>query len=149
MNVKLRPQATCHPDRPHYGNGLCKACNRERYRELNHDAIKARDRARYAANPKKAHAHGFKYRHSFTDEDVARLNAATICDWCEQPFNGARPRVDHDHRCCPGVTHCRKCTRGFVHDNCNNKAIAWAEWFERKFGIASDQLCDYRRKFRT
>jgi hypothetical protein len=27
--------------------------------------------------------------------------------------------VDHDHRCCPGVTSCGSCIRGLLCVNCN------------------------------
>ena len=62
-----RPQATCHPDRPHYARGLCKKCymneaqkrharlhpdsvraQRKAYREKNRDRINAEKRRRRA-----------------------------------------------------------------------------------------------------
>jgi hypothetical protein len=62
---KKRPQAECHPDRPHYANGLCRNCymneaqkryasrhpgrvreKDQKYKKANRDKINARRRAR-------------------------------------------------------------------------------------------------------
>jgi hypothetical protein len=44
MNVKVRPQASCHPDRPHYGKGLCRSC----WAKTRGEKTRALERARYA-----------------------------------------------------------------------------------------------------
>lgn len=150
MNKKV---ALCHPERKHHSRGCCREC----YRKL--PLTKATDKARrqtpkerrrlalYEKGPVKARAYR-RYRHGFDAADEARFQAITICDWCGQCFDGfEKPDIDHDHLCCPRMKHCHKCTRGFVHHQCNIMAIAYYEWFERQWGIAADVLCDYRRKF--
>jgi hypothetical protein len=145
MNVKVRPQATCHPDKPHYAKGMCRACHS--HSKIT-DFTRKQERERYAKDPESWRIAGFKWRHSFTDDDVVRYNAATICDWCGFPFNGETPHVDHDHRCCSGwAKHCKKCTRGFVHHLCNTHAIAYYEWLEKTFGVTDSKLKTYRDKF--
>jgi hypothetical protein len=139
----IRPQATCHPDRPHWAKGLCSSCYEKRWFEVPaHQATKKIYRKKYHRDTD----HG--RRHSFTLEDEIRFNAITICDWCGHSLQGETPHIDHDHRCCNNAEkHCAKCTRGFVHPQCNTWAINYFEWQERVFGITDPRLADYRHRF--
>lgn len=143
--------ATCHPDKRHASLGLCRKC----YRKLPH--VKATAKA-YMATPAQrkrvaeyekgeVKAAAFRRcRHGFNAVDEARFKMATHCDWCDQPFYGEKPDIDHDHQCCPTMRHCHKCTRGFVHHRCNIGAIAYYEWFEKTFDITHNLLYDYRMR---
>src|ERR1017187_2878672 len=101
----VKPQATCHPERSHESLGLCRKC----YRKLPH--VKATEaafrktpaqRKRLALYEKgEVKAAIFRrYRHGFDAADEARFKTATVCDWCDQHFNGEKPDIDHDHKCC-------------------------------------------------
>jgi hypothetical protein len=92
-------------------------------------------------------AYNRKYNHEFTVVDELNYKAATHCDFCGQPFNGETPSVDHDRKHCPTMRHCRLCTRGLVHWDCNTHAIAWFEWYEDKFGVTDSRLTAYRNRF--
>jgi hypothetical protein len=86
--------------------------------------------------------------HNFDTEDEARYSLAESCDWCRLPFDATEsPYVDHDHACCPTSKHCYRCTRGFVHQNCNLHSILYEEWLETKFDITTHRLRLYRAKF--
>jgi hypothetical protein len=42
------------------------------------------------------------------------------CELCREPFDGARPHVDHDHTCCPAETSCGACVRALLCASCNH-----------------------------
>ena len=43
-----------------------------------------------------------------------------LCAACKEPLeNLSEARIDHDHKCCPGVFSCGKCIRGLLHSQCN------------------------------
>jgi len=140
----IRPQATCHPDKPHLAKGMCKSCYEKMWKTPERKAkIKIR-----MDNYHAEHQAGYRRRqHQFKLKDEIRFIATTICDWCGHPLQGESPHIDHDHRCCRTDKHCAKCTRGFVHPQCNTWAINYFEWQEREFGITDPRLADYRRRF--
>lgn len=87
-------------------------------------------------------------RHRFDGADGLRFGQAMRyeipCDWCGNPFSAShKPQVHHDHACCTKAVHCRQCTRGFVHAQCNRE-IGAHEWRERVFGATSTHLAVYR-----
>lgn len=119
-------------------NGTCKTCLKEVHApKWNHSAASPAARRRWL--------------HAFTSDDEKRfqecLSGMRPCDFCGLDFAlGEIPDIDHDHNCCPTGKHCRKCLRGFVHEECNTRAILWMEWYERKSGITLELLRQYRRK---
>jgi len=114
----------CHPDRPHQAHGLCGPCYM-----------------------KKKNIGRNERRHNLLGAMLARYKMITHCDWCGNPFNGTRPHIDHDHTCCPSHENtCGKCTRGFVHNECNACAIRYYEWLEKTFHITDPKLSAYRAR---
>jgi hypothetical protein len=151
--MRTRPQATCHPDKPHYCRGLCRACYRKEpsiqqaSKKWRKSAVRKRWQKKYDKTPIRASCYR-RWKHGFTPADEQRFISALYCDWCFMPFNGELPDIDHAHTCCAGTgKHCSKCTRGFVHHKCNIMAIAYFEWLEKTFGVSNGALLDYRRRF--
>ena len=61
-------------------------------------------------------AHGF----SAAEIDALRAAQGGLCAICgKPPPPGERLEVDHDHRCHPGKTGCRRCVRGLLDGRCN------------------------------
>jgi hypothetical protein len=147
--------AHCHPERKHFCKGLCKACY-SRLPRIYDKAKTARNTPERRAKQKNYEQSRYKAvvhrrsKHAFDPADEARFQAAMLCGWCRQPLDGELPSIDHDHRCCSRESHCKhcwKCTRGFVHRQCNSLAIGYYEWLERKFGITDIKLAEYRFRF--
>lgn len=42
-----------------------------------------------------------------------------LCAICEEPLDGGKIVIDHDHACCDGENTCGNCVRGIVHSQCN------------------------------
>lgn len=94
--------AECHPDRPHYGKGLCWECNLQRY------GRERRLKTTFNMTPQKY-------------AEIKRLqgDACGVCG-TDKPGGGKGTWcVDHDHSCCPGVRSCGKCVRGLLCFRCN------------------------------
>lgn len=53
--------------------------------------------------------------------DAMLTSQGGACRICRSTFSpeGARPHVDHDHSCCPGIRSCGACVRGILCSNCN------------------------------
>lgn len=147
-----RPQSNCHPDRLHYCRGLCRSCYNKQPDIMETNKVWRRSKKRrewsriYDKSPVRATIYR-RCRHGFDKLDEARFVSIKNCDWCGLPFNGVLPRIDHDHKCCKTKKHCYKCTRGFVHKQCNLQAIAYYEWAESEFGVVDVKLAAYRLKF--
>lgn len=92
--------------------------NYERNKESNR--IKSRDferRNRYKIRAK-------KYGISFERFNELLALQGNSCAICRKVFNDQNtPRVDHDHRCCPGGKNnkvCGACVRGLLCGKCNS-----------------------------
>lgn len=63
-----------------------------------------------------------RYRYALTIEQYEELlrlqsNFCRICG--QEPLNGKRLDVDHDHKCCAGEKSCGKCVRSLLCRRCN------------------------------
>jgi Recombination endonuclease VII len=58
--------------------------------------------------------------HGLTADEIDALAdlQGRLCAVCARP--GQRLQIDHDHRCCPGHTGCRRCVRGLLCNRCNS-----------------------------
>jgi hypothetical protein len=126
-------------------SGFCIDCD--------HDEPRVNGTMRCQRHLELAAQYARKWFHAFDDVDELRFQAvqagALPCDWCGQFIKDETPHVDHDHECCDALNgkHCYFCTRGFVHNNCNSKAIVWFEWYEQQTGVVLPMLADYRKRF--
>ena len=132
--------ANCHPDRLAVGRGLCPQCyqrewyfrNRSkiaaRYQE-NKDSIRARAKARYAANPKVAWAANIAAKYGITPEEYsARFKAQHgKCRICLKPSPDEALAVDHDHNL--GLVP--RFVRGLLCESCNQAIGIFDESPER------------------
>lgn len=62
------------------------------------------------------------YKFGLTKVDYDSMVEAQngLCAICDKVPSGVRPLVvDHDHKCCAGVSSCGECIRGLLCDNCN------------------------------
>lgn len=98
----MRTAATCHPDKPNFGGGLCPRCyGRKWYRE-NRERSKEHKRQWRKANPEKqALIHrnaGYKKRHGITLATFNEMGAAQ--NWCCAICGHATHELvlDHDHK---------------------------------------------------
>ena len=79
------------------------------------------------------------------------------CAACGDAFTEETPpRIDHDHRCCPGEKSCGKCVRGLLCTNCNvaagmlrdnpDRTRRLAKYLEnstlQNYGSVSSYLCE-------
>jgi hypothetical protein len=103
-----------------------------RYRERNPDLARAATRRsmRTAREREDGYAYNLAYYHSLTlaeyDELIER--AAGRCQICDtdSPGGTGRWHIDHDHACCPGKRHCKRCIRGILCSRCNTH-LGWYE----------------------
>lgn len=109
----------CHPDKTHYGRGLCKACyekaNSHKRREYqkawvgrNKEKVRLSQKQWNERNGRAAH---LKRHYGLREEDVIRIVAQQggLCPICLKP----EPDV---------VDHCHKTgrVRGILHRRCNS-----------------------------
>lgn len=131
-----RSPATCHPDRPLMGHGLCKTCYfreyRRRWREANPEQNQAlqRDhkRASYHRDPEKHRRRAQAARYGLTPAEVDAMRQAQggRCAACGEP---GPLQVDHDHQ--------TGAVRGLLCGPCNS-ALGYArDDIGRLMGLAS------------
>lgn len=127
---------TCHPDNPHFGNGLCKACyqreydktgkrkewylknreeqlakNRLRY-QLNKEARLAQCREYRLLNKDKCKNNELLHRYGISLDDFNNMRKAqnNLCKFCNETLP-SRAVVDH--------CHITGKVRGLLHQKCN------------------------------
>ena len=130
-----------HPRTPEniHLNGQCKSCTKIRN---DSPEMKAYVRKYCASDRGKAarSAASRKFKYKFTPEDEQKFQTIQNCEFCGLPFDGETPHVDHDHNCCPGVSSCSRCRRGFVHRLCNQHWILALEWYRERTGEIDSRL---------
>lgn len=130
----MRPQAKCHPERPHYAHGLCAYCYKRKLYERNPKALRrarrtsrawwlrnrekvlAGQRKRYAANlrAERDRAYGYRLRAKFgisIEQYLAMLRAQdSRCAICRTP-QGEHVRLALDHCHASGKLRALLCSR--------------------------------------
>lgn len=102
----------------------CRTCRKEylkEYRLRNKEALAEKNRANTR-----------RYRYGISQEQYENMLEAQghRCAVCKVPFSDVvKPKIDHDHNCCPGKVTCGKCTRGILCSAC----IAFAGLIETRF----------------
>lgn len=107
---KKRPQATCHPERPHLAKGLCKPCYDFDYGMRNRARMNKKAREWAARNRDRIKNTRRKYRYGLTNEEFDRRFAEQngVCAVCKE-----RPATDVDH------DHATDKVRGLLCGDCN------------------------------
>ena len=125
--------ATERRDRKRASDAAYRARNRDRIRAYLHDwHVANADRVRaYRLANREIHAEREWVRNierhglTLTDYDLLLLKQGGGCAICRRPDTTLpdgqvrRLDIDHDHRCCPGVTSCGRCVRGLLCNDCN------------------------------
>lgn len=128
-------QATCHPDKPNRGRGLCDVCYGRAYRRTKRG--RARDRAAGQRWRESNRAYrkdkDLRRAYNISLEQYQTLLEAQggVCAICKEPPKEKRLAVDHDHQCCPSLPNwkrkrttrnvsCGGCIRGLLCDGCNH-----------------------------
>lgn len=127
---KVRPQATCHPNRKHLALGLCASCYDLQYKNKNPNVRKSRNSAkiRWAINhPDRAAASRWKAHlkrlYNITPEIVDNMHAAQKGRCLICGTNLMRFVVDHNHT--TGKVRgllCRSCNTGLAFAEKHAKA---------------------------
>lgn len=93
---KKRPQAECHPDKPHFARGMCKKCYDANYQEQNRCRATTNSKKWAKSNPDMVKNARLKYRYGI---DLATYTAKLaaqdgLCKICQ---NAPAEHVDHCH----------------------------------------------------
>lgn len=125
----MKAIAHCHPERPHYGKGLCKPCYGRQYAKKHRKQVAAINRARYHAlqgterqtRLDKAWATQIKRLYGISVEGYNALlkkqkGRCVLCN--RKPFAGRRLSVDHCHE--------TQIVRGLLCARCNS-VLGWVE----------------------
>jgi hypothetical protein len=107
-NHHPRPQATCHPDRPHWARGLCNQCWRAWYCQ------NRRDRTEHLAKRAITERRERIIRKGLTPQEYAILlkQQGGLCAICRRPPGIRRLAIDTDHS--------NRAVRGLLCTSCNN-----------------------------
>jgi hypothetical protein len=111
--------ATCHPDKKHWGKGLCIACYGKEYRKAKPDVNKRATAKWRKANSDKVYNKYLRYRYGLSIAEYNELlrkqsNSCKLCGKTPPRF----PIVEH--------CHSSERIRGIVCQLCN-VAINWVE----------------------
>lgn len=124
--------SNCHPDKPHFGKGLCSMCYHRKYRKCNPSKNKEATRKWRAQNNDKIRNKYLKYQYGITLEQYQQLleEQKHCCKLCgKTPM--IIPVVDHNH-----ITGQ---IRGIVCQGCNI-AIGHYECFSHMFDTIKQYL---------
>lgn len=124
--------ANCHPEKKHWGLGLCVACYGKAYRKRNPTANKEATARWRRNNPDKIYAKHLRYRYGLTVDGYYQLlkQQNYSCKLCgATPIN--HPVVDH--------SHATEKVRGIVCQRCNN-AIGLFEGYQDVIGFVPEYL---------
>lgn len=113
----------CKANQRKRGHPYCPPCASEYERVRRNgdrDALNARQRARYAADPGRYRGYKLKQYGLTVDQYEAMLidqsGGCAICGSTDTDLH-----VDHDHSCCPEkFRSCGSCVRGLLCSSCNN-----------------------------
>ena len=121
-----RPCKHCRGTIRYESNGQCVPCQIKKQQEFyrrNKDKHNAQCRDWERRNKRSRKNTKLKYRYNLPWMQFFRLFVRQDgnCAICDLPFTpNNTPRVDHDHKCCPGERSCGKCVRGLLCFTCNN-----------------------------
>lgn len=127
------PPASCHPNRPHYGKGLCHSCWSTRNRRNNPKKLAQHRAYSRHYNKKFSKRRRFnikKYKYGITEPyfDALLLKQKNSCKICKHFFSEELyPCVDHDHQSgkIRGLL-CAKCNYGLGNFKDDVKRLAAA-----------------------
>jgi hypothetical protein len=105
--------STCHPERRHWGRGLCSVCYHQAYRSKNPEVNKRASAKWREANKDKRWAKHIRYRYGMSVEDYNLMlkqqqNSCKLCG--RNPI--LYPVIEHSHT--------TEKVRGIVCQRCNN-----------------------------
>lgn len=142
--ARTRPQATCHPEKPHYARGMCVACYRAWHRAQDLEASRAYSRnwlreKRNADLPRhrrreQASNHGM----SLADLEAMYEAQSSRCAACG--VHSDRLQIDHDHK--TGEI------RGLLCGRCNSTAGHADDSVDRLMAVAA-YLMQFRDVLQT
>ena len=132
--------ADCHPDRKHFGKGLCSPCYQRQYYHP-HPEVNRENKllwrhsesgARYSKDWHTKRIYGI----SVEEYESLLQSQNNICTLCKEPFEdigtkALAPVLDHDHT--------NKKVRAFIHQRCN-KAIGMFKDSAKRCRLAAEYL---------
>ena len=132
MPRRKRPQASCHPDRPHSANGMCEECYQRDYRKKKQNAIsnyrqsykqrpevKKKDRDRIKDLRRNGHFLKEKYGISLEEYDGLLYEQGGGCAICGREDSSRKDRVQTKFPLCVDHDHKTGIIRGLLCDECN------------------------------
>ena len=123
--ARRKAWACPHTDKVNTGLGLCPSCWSKQHYRKHAKKIKAASRAYAKLHPQKYNfAKQIRNRHKLPLEKYTAMlhkqNGECVCEFVFNQSWKGRPRIDHDHRCCPhSQKSCGKCFRGLLCNRCN------------------------------
>lgn len=130
---RARPQADCHPDRPHYARGFCITCYKSDRRARNAEQVREYSRQwqreQRAKNPVRYRRREQAATYGMTAEQLdAMYNAQdSCCASCGEKHD--RLQIDHDHQ--------TGAVRGLLCGPCNSTAGRANDSVDRLMAVAA------------
>lgn len=150
MSPRPRREVTCHAERPHFSNGLCKECYRKGYakeyywkhRDKLLSAAKVQYKENQAAHKERCSKYRKRFPHIGRNRQLKRLYGITLDD-----FNTMLVEQNNKCKLCLEeivdrgvVDHChtKGTVRGIVHQRCNLAIGAY-----ESYGNLRDRIANY------